>query len=400
MKTGHILLVTGLIVAAAGVWFGRQMWAAHHGLVTLHVRNMPLAEAVRTIAKQINQQIRVDPRLDAKVTLDVTRVPLTQVLDSLADQAGARWGKTYAVYHSERSLGRLERVLKGASTLDAEGWTNLAPQYAKADMPMIPDLGDSGGGRRVVINGGPGSPNGQAISIQNEADMQKFLQEHLSGQDVSIQTNGDLQKTLQDLKKSGAFVVNSEYRTNTEDVNVTTAPGGVKKVVRMGGPGDIGAQPMRAVRVRVSKGPNGTTTTTTTLDGNGEQVSVTKSGADGVIEKQEDWSRERLVMETPLTDQLGSAIPTQANPETAAQTAQKVKGKYTTYYALEKPPIGGDFRIFGLPGLTRGKGGSNDPAGTADALLKQGMMGGLGSLTPEQQVQRARQMRAVEDTSK
>jgi hypothetical protein len=380
MKTGHIILVTGLVIAATGLWFGRQVWAAHHGLVTLHVRNAPLAEVVRTIAKQINQQIRVDPRLDAKVTLDVKRLPLAQVLDSLAEQAGARWGKTYAVYHSDRSLGRLETVLKGNSTLDAEGWTNLAPQFAKMELPAIPDPGDGGGARRVIINGAPGSTNGQAISIQNDADLQKFLQDHM---------------------KSGSFVVNSEYRTNTEDVNTTTGPGGVKKAIRRGGPGgDAGGQPMRRVMVRVAKGPGGMTTTTTTTDGNGEQVSVTKSGADGVVEKEDHWSRERLVIETPLSDQLGAAIPAQANPETAAQTAKKVHGKYTTYYSLEKPPIGGDFRMLGGLGTMSGKSGANDPMAAMDALRKQGMMGGLGNLTPEQQVQRARQMQTAKDASK
>jgi hypothetical protein len=107
-----------------------------------------------------------------------------------------------------------------------------------------------------------------------------------------------------------------------------------------------------------------------------------------------------LVIETPLSDQLGVAIPAQANPETAAQTAKKVHGKYTTYYALEKPPIGGDFRMLGGLGTMSGKGGTNDPMAAMDALRKQGMMGGLGNLTPEQQVQRARQMQAAKDASK
>jgi hypothetical protein len=374
MKTGHIILVAGLVIAATGLWFGLQVWAAHHGLVTLHVRNAPLAEVVRTIAKQINQQIRVDPRLDAKVTLDVKRLPLAQVLDSLAEQAGARWGKTYAVYHSDRSLGRLETVLKGNSTLDAEGWTNLAPQFAKMEMPALPDSGDGSGARRVVIKGGPGSTNGEGISIQNEADLQKFLQEH---------------------KQAGSFAVNAE------DVNVGPGPGGGKKVIRMNGPGgEASGQPMRRVMVRVAKGSGGTTTTTTTTDGNGEQVSVTKSGADGVVEKEDHWSRERLVIETPLSEQLGSAIPAQANPETAAQTAKKVHGKYTTYYALEKPPIGGDFRMIGGLGTMSGKGGTNDPMAALEAERKQNMMGGLGKLTPEQQVQRARQTQAAKDASK
>lgn len=51
MKTKQIALALAA-VAVAGLWFGRLAWRAHNNLVTLHVRNAPLAEVVRSMERQ------------------------------------------------------------------------------------------------------------------------------------------------------------------------------------------------------------------------------------------------------------------------------------------------------------------------------------------------------------
>src|SRR5271170_2999301 len=122
MKTRTITLVAAIAVVASGIWFGRMIWNARHEVVTLHVKNAPLAEVARKIEEQVKQKICVDSKLDAKVTLDVKNLPLTKVLDLLAEHVGGRWGMTYAVYASTGALGRLEAVFTGNATLDAAGW--------------------------------------------------------------------------------------------------------------------------------------------------------------------------------------------------------------------------------------------------------------------------------------
>ena len=102
MKTKLIVFTVIAVSALAGIWLGAGAWRAHKKIVTLHVRNAPLAEVIRQIERQTHETIRFDQKLDAKVTLDVKNKPLTEVLDSVSEQAGARWGKTYAVYSSER----------------------------------------------------------------------------------------------------------------------------------------------------------------------------------------------------------------------------------------------------------------------------------------------------------
>jgi hypothetical protein len=49
MKTKYLLLVMGGLLAAGGLWFGRAAWRAHRQLVTLDVRNVPLADVLRKL---------------------------------------------------------------------------------------------------------------------------------------------------------------------------------------------------------------------------------------------------------------------------------------------------------------------------------------------------------------
>ena len=149
--------------------------------------------------------------------------------------------------------------------------------------------------------------------------------------------------------------------------------------------------------VRRVAGPGGITTTM--MDGDG-RVKVTRTSPDGTVLKEDEWSAARLVMETRLSPQLGDEIPAKATPETAAQAARKVHGKYVTYYALDKPPIPGPGMMGGLVRSTmrrvERKGGTNDMEMGGDirarveAEAKQRRLEEL-SKSPEQQVQRARQ---------
>src|SRR5882724_6011279 len=159
MKTKLIVFAVIAVVALAASWFGLAAWRAHHQLVTLHVRNAPLAEVIRQIERQTHETIRFDQKLDAKVTLDVKNKPLTEVLDSVSEQAGARWGKTYAVYSSERSLRGLESVFQGKSQLEPEGWTNVAPRFEGSLLAMPPDFGSPGPGKIIMRSPDAGNSN-------------------------------------------------------------------------------------------------------------------------------------------------------------------------------------------------------------------------------------------------
>src|SRR5579863_9072998 len=140
-KIAVIMLVS--LVATAGVLFGRRILNNKHDTVTLQVRNMPLAEVVGKIYAQTGARITLDPKLEAKISLNVKDMPLPKVLELLADQSAGRWSRTFAVYNVKDSLGRLEPALRGDSTLVDAGWTNLAPCFAKFELPP-PDPNDPG----------------------------------------------------------------------------------------------------------------------------------------------------------------------------------------------------------------------------------------------------------------
>ena len=124
------------------------------------------------------------------------------------------------------------------------------------------------------------------------------------------------------------------------------------------------------------------------------------------------WSPVELVMESRLTSKLSGDFSEAATAEAAAEAARQVKGRWKTYYAMQKSPTGMNFS--GMPMLmSRMNGG---PQGSAkEARMAGGTNGGqvmpnvnaLGSnleeafrrqkledlarLTPEQRVQRARE---------
>ena len=371
MKTAKIATVMGLVIGVAGVCLAFKVWAEHRNLVTLHVRDVPLAEVVRMIENQTREMIRVDGELAVNVTLDVENAALTNVLDQLAEQAGARWGKTYAVYDSKHALNRLESVFTGGSTLDAEGWTNLAPQFARTELPLIGGMNGGPGPQQIVIKAPDGSMKGKSVTLKTDDDVQKFLQDKIKGGGVM----------------------------HTEDVDTGDGPaGGV--VVRKVGSGTGGDVVKHRVMMRVSQGPDGITTTTTTMDGDGEQVNVARLNPGGEIVQEDHWSRERMVIETPLVELLGGTIPDKATSKTAAETAAKIHGQYATYFEIDKPPIGGDFRMTEERSVGTGDGGTNDPMAVLRAEQQEKAMGGLGKLSPEEQVQRARQMQESKGTGK
>src|SRR5262249_51782826 len=136
MKTKHVWLVTGVLILSIGLWFARAAWRVHRGLVTLHARNMPLAEVLRKIEGQTRKKIEAEKVLDARITLNVVNKPLAYVLDRLAEQAGARWSTVYAVYNSRSALDRLETALRTDGKLEPAGWTKIAPEQPILKEPI------------------------------------------------------------------------------------------------------------------------------------------------------------------------------------------------------------------------------------------------------------------------
>ncbi|MBI4663102.1 MAG: hypothetical protein HY735_30205 [Verrucomicrobia bacterium] len=143
MKTKSLLLGIVTLLAAGGWWVGQAVWRAHRQLVSLDVRNAPLAEVLRKIERQTWKKIRAEKALDARITLHVADKPLPDVLDRIAEQAGARWSTLYAVYGSKRALEKLDSALRGDGKIAPAGWTTIAPNLPDLDRPGAVETGPS-----------------------------------------------------------------------------------------------------------------------------------------------------------------------------------------------------------------------------------------------------------------
>jgi len=115
-------------------------------------------------------------------------------------------------------------------------------------------------------------------------------------------------------------------------------------------------------------------------------------GSDGQMEM---WSAEELVVETPLSTRLGEQ-ELAATAQSAAATAKKVNGKWTTFLAFRKSAMGIGFRLppAGGPGGFGGPNGPRRPGGPDKPdfnPMKHNPNDRFARLTPEQRVQRARE---------
>jgi hypothetical protein len=316
MKLATFAVITAAVVGA-GAWLGKAVWCAHKDLVTLHVRNAPLAEVIRSLQRQTREQIIADGRLDTRITLDADRKPLVEVLDRLGDQAGALASTIHAVHTSRGTVHKLEAALRAGDVTQAEGWTNLSP--------------------RLMIMTDDGPPPARA-------------QQDASGPDA----------------------------------------GGDRHVVTVD----------RQVIVR--QGPDGKPVVV--QDGSTPTIWMGRRGAgDGGAVVKAAIVPERIMIETPLARRFDREPPPRPNREGALNAARKVNGSCTTWYALQKSPLGdlppGAMRRLrfdfsgpgsGHPGGTnvkiiRGLGPQiEDEAGRAD-------LSRFRELTPEQRAARARE---------
>jgi hypothetical protein len=134
----------------------------------------------------------------------------------------------------------------------------------------------------------------------------------------------------------------------------------------------------------------------------GRRMMVMKRGPNGPVMfgggpdgQMEMWSPEELVMETPLSTRFGEQ-DVAATAKSAAETANKVNGKWTTFLAFRKSPLGIGFRLPPAGGperlnTVRGPGGPGGPERPAFDPMRHNPNDRFARLTPEQRVQRARE---------
>ena len=118
----RLLLLGGVAFLLFAILVAR--WIANWGLVTIHVKDAPLAKIISSIAKQ--GHVRIETSLDPSksVSLDVDRVPVTEALDALAARTDASWCLAYLAAPTKPQLnGALISISGGGSKVD--GWNTF-----------------------------------------------------------------------------------------------------------------------------------------------------------------------------------------------------------------------------------------------------------------------------------
>jgi hypothetical protein len=146
-----LLAITGALFAAVLSCFIWVALRAHSNLVTLNVRDMDVRQVVSKIEWQTWERIFVDTNVQGKVTLNVQKVPLEEVLRIIGDQTFCRWSVIYPLYSTGNSLAWLKKSLHGEANPAEHGWTNLnrggfrgGPMFGAGPM-MMGGFGPMGG---------------------------------------------------------------------------------------------------------------------------------------------------------------------------------------------------------------------------------------------------------------
>src|SRR5512135_2651616 len=94
-------------------WGGYVAWRAHQKLVTLDVRNMEVREVAKRIEGQTWERIIVNRDVRGRVTLNVHRVPLEEVLNIVCLQTSTRWTALYPLYSTRQALEAFKKLTEG-----------------------------------------------------------------------------------------------------------------------------------------------------------------------------------------------------------------------------------------------------------------------------------------------
>jgi hypothetical protein len=154
-------LSMGLLALFAAGWVAWNIYAGW-GLVTLDVRNEPVAKVLASISRQggIDIASNLDP--STPVTLQVKRVPPVEALDIVAVRTDASWRLAYLGAPDDQSIDAALTAFRAGS--EAAGWSS----YGGGGFAMVePQSGAALDLRRVIWT--PSEPGGLPALLEEAA---------------------------------------------------------------------------------------------------------------------------------------------------------------------------------------------------------------------------------------
>jgi hypothetical protein len=396
------LVVVGL--GSVALWTTRAVWRAKNDLVSLHVRNAPIAEVIRQLEGQSRETIVADKELTGSITLDLKNVPLTDALEQVAGQAGGMAGAIHTVYRSDTQLGKLKHALAAGQGPASETWTNLAPNFR---LPGFPAAEDEHGGAMPLSAAGrparikmlrsealpPDLERALAEAVKDAGGSNAVAEVEVAATTKAVPGEGPRRSRVMTLRLDGNQLQSGDLdRVLKEQLGINSALVAEAVASALGGMTNGTLPPGTQMR-SVSSGP---------------VIAMRRAGpgADGEAET-EFWAPERIIMESNLSERLGDNLPETADRAAAEAVAAKVQGRCVTLYALKSSPLlhlpAGSWRHAG-PGVagdrlrlragTNGAPDLNRITGEIEARLQRENLEQFQKLTPEQRAERARARQA------
>jgi hypothetical protein len=123
--TGRMNRNRWLLLAVVFLLVGKVAWTIYSrwGLITVHANAQPLSEVMRSIGRQGGVTLRTNLDANTPVTMNVTRVPLAEALETLAAVTESRWRLAYLLAPSRIDINNA--LGSFAAGERAEGWKTL-----------------------------------------------------------------------------------------------------------------------------------------------------------------------------------------------------------------------------------------------------------------------------------
>lgn len=208
----RIYIWSSVLAVLALFWLGGKALQASRNLVTLDVSDADVRDVLRKIQWQTWETIVVHKNVKGKVTLNVIKVPLEEVLGIISEQTSVRITAVYPIFSKSSSYVNLRKLARGDIYKDTAGWTNFNMEGGRG----------FGGGR----GGGPGGGGfGGGIAAQDSP-----VSLNVAAKDLSF-------ATLALSRHSSAQVVPEDGANSLVTLNLDQVPfiNAVKKVAKASG---------------------------------------------------------------------------------------------------------------------------------------------------------------------
>lgn len=172
--------IWGAVLAAVALaWLGHRVYLARMNLVTLNVHDAEVRDVIKKCEWQTWETIVVNNDVKGKVTLNVVKVPLEEVLGIIGEQTSSRVAAVYPIFSSSKDFVNLRKLARGEATHETVGWTNFVAGNERFGR------GGRGPGGFGGFGGGFGGPPGGPDGMKPQSAP---ITVHVPGKDLAFAT--------------------------------------------------------------------------------------------------------------------------------------------------------------------------------------------------------------------